>query len=126
MDRHVNFNQNSYVLTGICRGLLTILQNSLGTGFIIDSEGFIITNNHVVEQSDEIKVRLADKREFSAEIIGRDPLTDVALIRIKSDAPLKPLILGNSDQLEVGDWVVAIGNPFGLGHTVTAGIVSAT
>jgi serine protease Do len=126
MDRHVNFNQNSYALTGICRGLLTILQNSLGTGFIIDSEGFIITNNHVVEQSDEIKVRLADKREFSAEIIGRDPLTDVALIRIKSDAPLKPLILGNSDQLEVGDWVVAIGNPFGLGHTVTAGIVSAT
>jgi serine protease Do len=100
-------------------------QNSLGTGFIIDKEGFIITNNHVVEQSDEIKVKLADKREFSAVIIGRDPLTDVALIRIESDVPLKPLLLGNSDRLEVGDWVVAIGNPFGLGHTVTAGIVSA-
>ncbi|UCD79500.1 MAG: DegQ family serine endoprotease [Desulfobacterales bacterium] len=100
-------------------------QNSLGTGFIIDQEGFIITNSHVVEQSDEIKVKLADKREFSAEIVGRDPLTDVALIRIVTDVPLKPLILGNSDQVEVGDWVVAIGNPFGLGHTVTAGIVSA-
>jgi serine protease Do len=100
-------------------------QNSLGTGFIIDQEGFIITNNHVVEQSDEIKVKLADKREYSAVIIGRDPLTDVALIRIETDTPLKPLILGNSDRLEVGDWVIAIGNPFGLGHTVTAGIVSA-
>jgi serine protease Do len=100
-------------------------QNSLGTGFIIDKQGFILTNNHVVEQTEDIKVRLADDREYSAEIVGRDPLTDLALIRIEADYPLISLKLGNSDLLEVGDWVVAIGNPFGLGHTVSAGIVSA-
>jgi serine protease Do len=100
-------------------------QNSLGTGFIIDKAGFILTNNHVVEHTEDIKVRLADNREYSAEIVGRDPLTDLALIRIETDYPLAPLTLGNSDRLEVGDWVVAIGNPFGLGHTVSAGIVSA-
>lgn len=100
-------------------------QRSLGTGFIIDKQGFILTNNHVVEQTDEIKVTLNDKREFDAKIIGRDPKTDLALIRIESDHPLTPLPLGDSDKLEVGDWVIAIGNPFGLGHTVTAGIVSA-
>jgi len=100
-------------------------QNSLGTGFIIDNAGFILTNNHVVEQTEDIKVRLADNREYSADIVGRDPLTDLALIRIAADHPLDPLPLGNSDKLEVGDWVVAIGNPFGLGHTVSAGIVSA-
>jgi len=100
-------------------------QNSLGTGFIIDKEGFILTNNHVVEQTEDIKVRLADDREYSADIVGRDSLTDLALIRIETAQPLAPLPLGNSDKLEVGDWVVAIGNPFGLGHTVSAGIVSA-
>ena len=100
-------------------------QQSLGTGFIIDEDGFILTNNHVVEKADEIKVTLADKREFTAKIIGRDPKTDLALIRIEPDSPLKPLPLGDSDKLEVGDWVLAIGNPFGLGNTVTAGIVSA-
>jgi serine protease Do len=100
-------------------------QRGLGTGFIIDKEGFILTNNHVVENADEIKVRLADEKEFSAKIIGRDPKTDLALIRIETKQPLKPLPLGDSDELGVGDWVVAIGNPFGLGNTVTAGIVSA-
>jgi serine protease Do len=100
-------------------------QQSLGTGFIIDEDGFILTNNHVVEKTDEIKVTLADKREFTAKIIGRDPKTDLALIRIEPDSPLKPLPLGDSEKLEVGDWVLAIGNPFGLGNTVTAGIVSA-
>lgn len=100
-------------------------QRSLGTGFIIDPDGFILTNNHVVEHADEIKVKTADNKEFTAEIIGRDPMTDLALIRIQTDVPLTPLILGDSDRLEVGDWVVAIGNPFGLGNTVTAGIVSA-
>jgi serine protease Do len=100
-------------------------QRSLGSGFIIDKEGLILTNNHVVEKTDEIKVTLADKREFRAEIIGRDPKTDLALIRIEADTPLEPLPLGDSEKLDVGDWVVAIGNPFGLGHTVTAGIVSA-
>jgi len=100
-------------------------QKSLGSGFIIDKDGFILTNNHVVEKTDEIKVRLADNTEFTAKMIGRDPKTDLALIRIDTDHPLKPLPLGNSDKLEVGDWVVAIGNPFGLGNTVTSGIVSA-
>ncbi|CAB1075105.1 HtrA protease/chaperone protein [Olavius algarvensis Delta 1 endosymbiont] len=100
-------------------------QNSLGTGFIIDKKGFILTNSHVVEQTEEIKVKLADKREYSAEIVGHDPLTDLALIRIEKEHPLDSLPLGDSDNVEVGDWVVAIGNPFGLGHTVSAGIVSA-
>ncbi|MGD9159220.1 MAG: DegQ family serine endoprotease [Desulfobacteraceae bacterium] len=101
-----------------------IPQTGLGTGFIIDKEGYILTNNHVVDSVDEIKVTLEDESVFEAKIIGRDPETDIALIKI--DAPdLKPLELGDSDKLEVGDWVVAIGNPYGLGHTVTAGIVSA-
>jgi serine protease Do len=100
-------------------------QNALGTGFIIDPDGFILTNNHVVEQTQELKVRLNDEKEFKAQIIGRDPKTDLALIKINADRPVAPLILGDSDKVEVGDWVVAIGNPFGLGNTVTAGIVSA-
>ena len=100
-------------------------QRSLGSGFLIDEEGYILTNNHVVEKTDEIKVKLANDKEYSAEIVGRDPQTDLALIRIDSDEPLRPLSLGDSEALEVGEWVVAIGNPFGLTHTVTAGIVSA-
>ncbi len=100
-------------------------QRGLGTGFIIDSAGFILTNNHVVEDSEEIKVKLADDREFSAKTVGRDPMTDLALIKIDTKGPLAAISLGDSDRLEVGDWVVAIGNPFGLGNTVTAGIVSA-
>jgi serine protease Do len=100
-------------------------QQSLGTGFVIDKEGYILTNNHVVEKADEIKVKLADDEEFMAKIIGRDPKTDLALIKIEADKDFIPLTLGDSDKLEVGEWVVAIGNPFGLGNTVTAGIVSA-
>jgi serine protease Do len=100
-------------------------QRSLGTGFVIDKEGHILTNNHVVDGTDEIKVRFSDEKEYDAKIIARDPKTDLALIQIAADVALKPLALGDSDKLEVGDWVLAIGNPFGLGHTVTAGIVSA-
>jgi serine protease Do len=100
-------------------------QNALGTGFVIDREGFILTNNHVVEQTEELKVRFSDEKEYSAKIIGRDPKTDLALIKIDVKEPLTALTLGDSDSLQVGDWVVAIGNPFGLGNTVTAGIVSA-
>ena len=100
-------------------------QQSLGSGFVIDKDGFILTNNHVVENTEEIKVKLADKREYDAKIVGRDTKTDLALIRIESDHPLVPLALGDSDKLYVGDWVIAIGNPFGLEATVTAGIVSA-
>ncbi|MBL0713510.1 MAG: DegQ family serine endoprotease [Desulfosarcina sp.] len=101
-------------------------QRSLGSGFLIDDEGYIVTNNHVVENADQIKVRLYDEAEYEAKIVGRDPKTDIALIKIEPDGhDLKPLKLGNSDSLPVGSWVVAIGSPFGLEQTVTAGIVSA-
>jgi len=100
-------------------------QRSLGSGFIIDKEGFIVTNNHVVENADQIKVRLADEREFDAKIIGRDPKTDLALIQIEGAKDLSPLKMGDSEKLEVGSWVLAVGSPFGLEQTVTAGIVSA-
>jgi serine protease Do len=100
-------------------------QRSLGSGFIIDKAGYIVTNNHVIENADQIKVKLADKREFEAELVGRDPNTDLALIQIKNASELVPLKLGDSDALSVGSWVVAVGSPFGLEQTVTAGIVSA-
>ncbi len=100
-------------------------QSGLGTGFIIDRDGYIVTNNHVVEGADKIKVVLQDDRKFDATVVGRDPQTDLALIKVKSDKALPTVTLGNSDDLKVGQWVVAIGNPFGLDHTVTAGIVSA-
>ncbi len=100
-------------------------QRSLGSGFIIDKEGFILTNNHVVADTEEIKVTLSNDSEYPAEIVGRDPKSELALIRIEADEKLTPLKLGDSDALQVGDWVVAIGSPFGLGNTVTAGIVSA-
>ncbi|MCD4763928.1 MAG: S1C family serine protease, partial [Desulfobacterales bacterium] len=100
-------------------------QRSLGSGFIIDKEGYIVTNNHVIEDADKIKVKLKNGKEFDAEIVGHDPNTDLALIKIKSKNSLPVLKLGDSDALKVGQWVVAIGSPFGLEHTVTAGIVSA-
>ncbi len=101
-------------------------QNSLGSGFIINKDGTILTNNHVVQNADEIVVKLTDGHQYQAKLIGTDPKTDLAVIRIeggKGDFPTVPL--GNSDQLEVGEWVIAVGNPFGLGQTVTTGIVSA-
>ena len=96
---------------------------SLGSGFVIDASGYIITNNHVVENADEIVVKLSTGKEFKAKVVGRDSKTDIALIEIKGASDLTPLVLGDSDQLKVGQWVVAIGNPFGLENTVTAGIV---
>jgi len=99
---------------------------SLGSGFIIDAAGLIITNNHVVEGSDKIKVKLEGGKEFEATIKGRDPKTDLALIQITNPPKDLPfLALGNSDSVRVGDWVLAVGNPFGLSHTVTQGIISA-
>jgi serine protease Do len=100
-------------------------QKSLGSGFLIDREGYILTNNHVVEKASSIKVKLSDEKEYDAKIVGRDPKTDIALIKIDVNHDLPSAVFGDSDKLEVGDWVVAIGNPFGLEHTVTAGIVSA-
>ena len=101
------------------------MQSGLGTGFIIDPEGYIVTNNHVVDGADSIKVVLQDERQFEATVIGRDPQTDLALIKVASQKDLPAVPLGKSSDLAVGEWVVAIGNPFGLEHTVTAGIVSA-
>ena len=99
---------------------------SLGSGFIFDKDGFIITNNHVIEGADKIKVKLMDGREFKATIKGRDPMTDMALIKIDSPShDLPALPLGDSNAIRVGDWVMAVGNPFGLSHTVTVGIISA-
>jgi serine protease Do len=100
-------------------------QRSLGSGFIVDQEGYIVTNNHVIEDADQIKVRLYNDKEFDATLVGRDSNTDLALIKIKTSHDLIPLEMGNSDELKVGTWVVAIGSPFGLEQTVTAGIVSA-
>ncbi|MBN2495547.1 MAG: Do family serine endopeptidase [Deltaproteobacteria bacterium] len=101
-------------------------QRSLGTGFIISPDGFIVTNHHVVARADEIRVRLVDERAFDAKLIGSDPGADVALLKVEADGKLPAAVLGDSSRLEVGDWVVAIGNPFGLSHTVSAGIISAT
>ncbi|MCX8071656.1 MAG: DegQ family serine endoprotease [Candidatus Binatia bacterium] len=100
-------------------------QQSLGSGFIISSDGYIVTNAHVVALAQQIRVRLATREEYDAKIVGVDQKTDIALLKIRPKAPLPAAKLGDSDSLEVGDWVVAVGNPFGLASTVTAGIVSA-
>ncbi len=99
--------------------------NSLGSGFIIDASGIVVTNNHVIADADEITVILNDGTRIKAELIGKDTKTDLALLRIKPEKPLKAVKFGDSDKLRLGEWVVAIGNPFSLGGTVTAGIVSA-
>src|SRR5690606_783173 len=98
---------------------------SLGSGFIVSAEGHIVTNHHVIKDADEIVVRMHDERQFDAELVGHDSKTDLALLKVKTDQPLPYLEMGDSDALRVGDWVIAIGNPFGLGGTVTAGIISA-
>ncbi|MBN2807878.1 MAG: DegQ family serine endoprotease [Deltaproteobacteria bacterium] len=98
---------------------------SLGSGFIISDDGYILTNNHVVEDADAIKVTLSDKKAYDARVIGRDEKTDLAVLKIDADHDLPTVKLGDSSELEVGDWLIAIGNPFGLARTVTAGIVSA-
>lgn len=98
---------------------------NLGSGVLISPDGYIVTNNHVVEDAERIQVRLADKRQFSARIVGRDPTTDLAVIRIEGEGDFPVVPFGNSDRVQVGDWVVAVGNPLQLTSTVTAGIVSA-
>lgn len=103
----------------------TPLSESLGSGFIIDGNGYIITNNHVVDKAESISVTLSDNTKTEARVIGKDPKTDLALIKIETKRPLNAVKFGDSDKIRVGDWVLAIGNPFGLGSSVTAGIVSA-
>ncbi|HWP34794.1 MAG TPA: DegQ family serine endoprotease, partial [Thermodesulfobacteriota bacterium] len=104
-------------------------QSSLGSGFIISKDGLILTNNHVIEGADEVRVTVTHdgraEREYPAQVVGRDPKTDLALIRIAVPGDLPVVTLGDSSRVEIGEWVLAIGNPFGLGHTVTVGIVSA-
>src|SRR5205807_7363744 len=98
---------------------------SLGSGFVIDQAGYIITNNHVIADADEITVKLPDDTEIKAELVGRDSKTDVAVLKVKTTKPLIAAKWGDSEKARVGDWVLAIGNPFGLGGSVTAGILSA-
>lgn len=97
-----------------------------GSGVIVDPKGYILTNNHVIENAREISVRLSDGRKFTAKLVGRDPKSDLAVLKVEAPAPLPTAELGDSDRLRVGQWAVAIGNPFGLDRTVTVGIVSAT
>ena len=98
---------------------------SVGSGVIISAQGFVVTNNHVIANASKISVTLSDKREFQAELVGKDNDTDLAVLRLRSETPFKSIPLGNSDELQVGEWVLAIGNPFRLTSTVTAGIISA-
>src|SRR5579859_7897153 len=99
--------------------------NSLGSGFIIDPSGLVVTNNHVIAEADEINVILNDGTKLKAELVGKDTKSDIALLRVHTDKPLHAVKFGNSDKLRLGEWVIAIGNPFSLGGSVTAGIVSA-
>ncbi len=99
--------------------------NSMGSGFVIDGSGLIVTNNHVVEGAEGIEVRFQDSTILKAELVGRDPKTDLAVLRVKPDKPLPTVGFGDSDRLRIGEWVMAIGNPFGLGGSVSLGIVSA-
>jgi len=100
-------------------------QQGVGSGFVISSDGYILTNNHVVDDANQIKIKLADGKEYDAKVVGRDPKTDLALLKAEGVSSLHALQLGDSDSLKVGNWVVAVGSPFGLDQTVTAGIVSA-
>tara|TARA_Y100000590_G_scaffold80459_1_gene89353 strand:+ start:843 stop:2267 length:1425 start_codon:yes stop_codon:yes gene_type:complete len=99
--------------------------SALGSGFIIDADGIVITNNHVIKGADDIVVRVNGNKEFKAKVLGMDPLSDIAVLKINSEEKFKPVKFGNSDEARIGDWVIAIGNPFGLGGTVTSGIISA-
>lgn len=98
---------------------------SLGSGFVLDAQGYVVTNNHVIQDADEISVILQDESRLEAKVIGRDPKTDIAVLKVDPSDKLKPIRFGDSDQSRVGDWVVAIGNPFGFGGSVSAGIISA-
>ncbi len=98
---------------------------ALGSGFIIDEKGIVVTNNHVIQDAEDIIVRVNGDQEFKAKVLGADPLMDIAVLQLETDEKFKPVAFGDSDKARIGDWVIAIGNPFGLGGTVTSGIISA-
>lgn len=100
-------------------------RQGLGSGFIVSNDGYVVTNNHVIDRAEDVEVVLDDGSKYKAEIIGKDPKTDIAVLKIEPDKELVAVVFGDSDTLRIGEWVMAIGNPFGLGYTVTAGIVSA-
>ncbi len=99
-------------------------ESSLGSGFIINKDGYIITNDHVVRDAESIQVKLSNEAIYDAKIVGSDPKSDIAVIKISAKEPLPIAVLGDSDKLQVGQWAIAIGNPFGLDRTVTVGVVS--
>jgi serine protease Do/serine protease DegQ len=105
---------------------ITRKEQSLGSGFIISADGYILTNAHVVKGADEIKVKLSDESVYTGKVVGIDPRTDIAVIKIAAKEKLTPAVLGDSDKIRVGQWALAIGNPFGLGRTLTVGVISAT
>ena len=98
---------------------------ALWSGFIIDEKGIVVTNNHVIQDAEDIIVRVNGDKEYKANVIGADPLSDIAVLQLDTQEKFIPVKFGNSDKARIGDWVIAIGNPFGLGGTVTAGIISA-
>src|SRR5215469_5315656 len=100
-------------------------ERALGSGFIVDPAGYVVTNNHVIDSATKITVTLDDGNSYPAKVVGHDPKTDLAVLKIDAPKALPYVAFGNSDKARIGDWVVAVGNPFGLGGTVTAGIVSA-
>jgi len=99
--------------------------SALGSGFIIDEKGIVVTNNHVIQDAEDIIVKVNGDKEFKAKIVGSDPLSDIAVLQLETNEKFKPVAFGDSDKARIGDWVIAIGNPFGLGGTVTSGIISA-
>lgn len=120
------FNDNDMLRRGFGgRGFQTPDRQGTGSGVIVDKSGIVLTNNHVVQGADEVTVRLSDGREFKASDIKTDPATDLAVLRIKADGSLPAALLGDSDELQIGDWVIAVGNPFHLDSTVSAGIISS-
>ena len=99
--------------------------SALGSGFIIDEKGIVVTNNHVIQGAEDIVVRVNGNKEYKAKVLGSDPGMDIAVLQIETDEKFKPVKFGDSDKARIGDWVIAIGNPFGFGGTVTSGIISA-
>ena len=99
--------------------------SALGSGFIIDEKGIVVTNNHVIQDAEDIIIRVNGDKEFKAKVIGSDPLSDIAILQLETEEKFIPVKFGDSDKARIGDWVIAIGNPFGLGGTVTSGIISA-